>query len=75
MRLGLVHPAIRQRPFSADIVMLGWTAAGLHYHGLMRSPKLCRLFPLRVIFDFGAVLNNDRLPTGDIARALLWTVF
>src|SRR6267154_610103 len=28
MRLGLVHPAIRQRPFSADIVMLGWTAAG-----------------------------------------------
>jgi flavin-binding protein dodecin len=30
MRLGLVHPAIRQRPFSADIVMLGWTAAGLH---------------------------------------------
>ena len=28
MRLGLVHPAIRQRPFSTDIVMLGWTAAG-----------------------------------------------
>jgi len=30
MRLGLVHPAIRQRPFSADIVMLGWTAAEEH---------------------------------------------
>ena len=27
MQLGLVHPAIRQRPFSADIV-LGSTAAG-----------------------------------------------
>jgi hypothetical protein len=35
------------------------------------------LFPLRVIFNFGAVLNNDRFisSTGDIARALLLPIF